>query len=783
MSELSVVGKSIPKIDAKEKVTGRAMYVDDIKLPGMLYGKIVRCMEYAHARVKGLDFSEAKKVPGVIKVLGPKDVCSNGYNSGAMDVLQPEMICQLVGELREQHIFTEHVKHQGDAICGVIAKTEEIAEQASKKIRVDYEPLPVYMNAEAAKQPDAVQFTPEKPGNIAFTIPEAMFPGGAFGHDDVDAVIDEADVIVEDMFYVPKVKQCQMEPHAYIAHYDHRDRLNCWTSTQMPKPVQRKLAELFDIPMTRVKINQAIIGGAFGGRLGFVGEPAACAMAMAVPGRPVKVNYTREEDWIASESRHPGDYWMKLGFKKDGTPVFMDAKFTGYKGGYYSHGLVPWISGILMRGVYKWGAFRFKADNVFTNQVPCGAFRGFGNPQANFPIEQLIDRACNQLGIDPVAWRTKWHKVAGDDAWGFGMPIISCAADACLEKGAEAFGWKEKRGKYAKQTGTKRRGVGVSIMSHCSGGFPVLLEHTVTTVIINEDCTADVLTACTDLGCGAHTALKQMAAEALGFPLEDVHLSVQDSDAAAYDVGSHASRTITIGGGSVVEACKDAVRQILERAATLLEANPEDLEMKDKKAFVKGSPDKSVDLKDMLTWGIVCFPNPMTGQYDVPPGQIHGYSSYHPMLNTLPYDACFVEVEVDTETGEVKLIDSVVAHDIGRAVHPPSVEGQLEGGLQQGIGMALTEETYYDANGLCLNNSFTDYKMLGPSDMPKCKVILVEEPDPATAYGVKSVGEGGCVAPVGATANAIYNALGIQFTEAPITPEKILKAIKEKGLK
>ncbi len=784
MTEFISIGKRIPKIDAKAKVTGRVAFADDLRFPGMLYGKVVRCWEHAHALVKHLDFSEALKEPGVVKILGPKDVTQKGYNTGVLDLMVPEPVSKnILRDIEDQHLFTDHVKHQGDGICGIIAKTEEAAERAAKLIKVEYEPLPIYLTAQESMKPDALQFNPEKPGNRAFNLPQELFPNNTYGWGDANEAMKEADLVVEDTFYVPKVKQCQAEPHTYLALYDDEDRLNCWTSTQMPKCVHAKLARLFELPMSRVKVNQTTVGGGFGARLGMIMEPEACAMAMAVPGKHVKVSALREEDWVMSESRHPGQYWMKIGFKKDGEPLAVDAHFTSNGGGYFTHASgVAFTTGAWLIGMYKWGACNYKGDRYYTNTAPCGAYRGYGNPQTNFVMEQLIDRALAQLEIDPVEWRKKWHKTTGDDGWCLGVPYSSCGLDECLEKGADAIGWKEKRQKYAKQNGTKRRGVGVAVMNHTSGAMPMLHEHTTVTIKLNEDATAEVMFSCSDLGTGGHTALKQIASESLGFPLDDIHIKACDSDVSGFDIGAHASRTLYVGGNAVHEAAMDVRRQILERAAAKLGVKPEDLEMKDKKIYVKDNPEKRTDVRTICYEGVYAFLDPASGQRMGTPGQIQGYSSYYANHNSPPFAAAFAEVEVDTETGEVKVLEVVNAHDIGRAIHPPSVEGQLEGGVQQALGMALTEETYYDEKGLILNNSYTDYKVFGPVDMPKCTSLLIEQPDPIGPYGAKSVGESGLVAPTGAVANAVFNAIGIQFTGAPITPEKVLKAIKEKGL-
>jgi xanthine dehydrogenase molybdenum-binding subunit len=782
MSKSSYVGKSVPKVDAREKVTGKAIYAADLHLPGMLYGKIVRCWEHAHAKVVHLDLSAAAKVPGVVKVLGPGDVTQKRYNTGVLDLMVPKDVGELLGDIEDQRIFTDHVRHQGDAICGIIAESEEIAEIAAQKVVVMYEPLPVYLRAEASAQPDAFQFDARKPGNLGFQLPEQMFPGNAYGWGDVDAEMAKAEVVLEETFYVPKVKQAQMEPHAYVALYDERGRLNCWTSTQMPKCVHAKLARLFVLPLSRVNLVSTTIGGGFGARLGMVFEPETCAMAMAVPGQPVKVQSAREEDWVASESRHPGKYWIRMGVNKDGTPVAVDAHFTSDLGAYFTHGSgVAFTTGSWLTGMYKFNAARYKGDTYYTNQAPSGAFRGYGNPQTNFVLEQMVDRACERLGADPVEWRKTWHKGAGDDGWCIGVPYSSCALDECLDRGAAAFGWQEKRARYVNQTGVKRRGVGVSVMNHTSGAMPMLLEHTTCTVKMNEDASIVVTIACSDLGQGSHTVLRQIAAETLGMPMDEVHLHV-NMDAAGFDIGSHASRTTYVGGGAVVKACDDIKRQLFERASQRLGIPAEELEMKDRRIAAKADPDKFLSVKEICHAGVYHFVNPQTGEANGVPGQIQGYASHFAGHNSPPFGACFAEVEVDTETGEVKVLELVMAHDIGRAINPQTVEGQLEGGSHQALGMTLTEDICYDERGLCRNNSFTDYKMLGPVDMPKITTILVEQPDPVAPLGMKSVGEAGPVSPVGATANAIAHALGIMFTEAPITPEKILKVIREKGL-
>jgi xanthine dehydrogenase molybdenum-binding subunit len=776
MGEFKVVGKNTPRVDGKAKIVGTAVYADDINMPGMLYGKVVRCLEYGHARVTRLDMSEAAKMPGVVKVLRPEDVCQNVYNQTVVDLMASEQMAHVMGDIDDQNIFTSHVKHQGDSVCGIIATSPEAAERAAEKVIIEYEELPAILNGEQAKNAE-FQFDERKPQNKAFDLPKAMFPEGHMGWGDVDKGFEDADLVVEDTFYVSKQKQCQMEPNTYVALWDEQDRLKCWTSCQMPKLAQRKLANIFELPVSNVKVQQTVVGGGFGARLGLIVEPETCAMAMAVPGRAVKVQSPREEDWLLSPSRHPGHFRIKMGFKKDGTPVAQEAHFESWKGAYYlDSSAVLFCAGSWLTAMYKWENYKYTAESYYTNQSVCGAYRGYGNPQSTFASESLIDRACNELGIDPLEWRKKFHKGVGDKSW-LATDYASCGLNECIEKASAEFGWEEKKAKYANQTGSKRRGIGVCTGTHTSGAAPMILEHTVISVRLNEDASATLNLACSDIGQGSHTSLRQIAAETLGLPLEKVFLATGDTDAAGFDIGAHASRTLFVGGNAVFEACNDAKRQLFDRAAKLLEANPDDLQIEEGIISVKGSPSKTVSAEEICRNGVYHFNDVMTGQPVGEPGQIVGNSSYMPDHNAPPFAATFCEVEVDMETGEYELIDLVTGYDIGQAINPAIVHGQLDGGTQHGLGMGVIEEMYYDEKGRCTNAGFTDYKQLGPSDLPPIKNILIEEPDPNGPYGAKSVGELSLVTPLGAVANAIYNATGIQFTDLPITPEKILKAL------
>jgi len=766
--EFSIIGTLAQNIYAKQKVTGKGQYIGDIVLPGMLFGKILRS-DCSHSKIKRIDTKNAEKVPGVIKVLTAKDISAEKFNTGLMGFLleRPE----IYAFLEDQTILTDEPLHHGDSIAAVIAETEEIATSALSQIQVEYEKRPLLLTAQESMKPSAYLLKKEKPGNIAFEFPKFM-DGGKMGWGDVEKGFSEADIILEDRFYVSKQKHCQMGNHGCIALYNEEGNLKIWTESKMPQIVKRAIAKIFDIPIKKIQIITPLIGGDFGSK-GMVVEPHCVAMALCVPGRPVKLEYTRDEDFIGSETRHPGYYWMKLGAKKDGTLTALDAEFILETGAYYTQAAATsFLSGSWLLGLYKIPHTRYVAKAIFTNVVPSGAFRGFGNPQANFALEQMIDRLCNELDMDPVEFRLKNHKTPGD-LGPFGTPLHSCGLDECLRRGMNEIGWKEKRKRTGTNTGTKRRGLGVAAMCHTSGAYPVLLEQTEATVRLNEDGSVDLICACTDLGTGAHTALSMIVAEELGLDFKDVRYVTGDTDITGFDTGAHASRTMYVGGLAVIEACKDLKRKILHRAAELMEASPDDLELQDKSIYVKASPEKRVTLKEIGQKSIFNF-----RYFDG--GQLFGYSGYLTRDNAPPFGAAFSEVEVDIETGIVKVIKIILAHDIGRAIHLPSVELQLEGALHQGLGYAFVEDMIFDQNtGKCLNNNFIDYKLLKSTDMPKCKVILIEQPDPTGPYGAKSVAESGMVHSASSIANAIYNAIGIQIKELPMTPEKILKLLNQ----
>jgi len=763
----SVVGHSLPRVDAREKVSGNALYTGDMVLPHMLVGKVLRS-PYAHAKVINIDTSKAKKLPGVKVVLTYEDTPKILWNSAGFPPSPGAILVE------DQYILTNKARYVGDGIAAVAAVDEETAIQALELIEVEYEVLPALMNVERAMAEGAVLIH-EAEKNIYGHTPVVI--------GDVDTGFADADFVFEDTYYVPKVNQVSLEPCGVsMAAPDIDGRVTIWTSTQMPHLVRSITAHALGLKTGQVRIIKPTVGGAFGSRLGVVNEPIAALLAMKV-GKPVMLKYTREEAFLATESRHPMTMIIKTGVKKDGT--FTARQLTSYidGGAYATH--TPSFAGPVagwFLAMYK--SPNIKVDNysVYTNATQCGAFRGYGNPQVVFAVESQMDDIAIKLGMDPLELRLKNHPCAGEVWMWSGWVIDSCGFEECIASGAKAIKWTEKRNNGAKgrsSQGAKKRGIGMGYMMHVSGARPMLHETSAAMIKINEDGTANLIYSNSDCGQGAGTSLSQIAAEELGIPFTDVIITkTADTDVAGFDIGSHASRQTYSGGNAVKHAAAMAKQKLLEMAAEILETPVEELVVKDGRVWVRNDspeePSKSMSIAEVSH----------SAHFGSHGHQIFGAVSEEPPGNPPVYAAQFVEVEVDTDTGIIEVLRVVAAHDVGTAINPAVVEGQIEGAIQQGMGYALTEEYRYDQeSGMPLNPNLSDYKILTSVDMPQIDTILVQATCPTGPFGAKSVGESGLVATAAAIANAVYDAIGIRFKELPITPERVLIALQNRDQK
>lgn len=756
---LSVVGKRIIQPDAAAKTTGSAIYASDITIPGMLIGKVLRS-PYPHARITRIDKSKAENLSGVEAIITPEDTAQwQKFDRGMKDL---PMIAGGYTVPPDEGVLNERARHFGDAIAAVAAINEHIAEEALELIEVEYEELPFIIDPEEAMKPGAPQISDFAKGNIGKHMSYA-FPVG-----DVQKAFKEAECVVQGTFSTTKQEHCTAETAAAVARLDVSGRLTVWSQCQLPHLARREIAHIFNMPVHRVKIMTPFIGGSFGQRGALCAEPICVALALKT-GKPVKLVYSREENFIALENRTGFKCNLKIGFKKDGTLAAIQVYMLGRLGGYMGCGPMASAIGMIFGlGHYRCPNRAGEADMVMTNTPVSGAFRGFGNPAIMWGIEQLVDEAAERLNMDPITIRLKNIKRAGEIA-NMGLRLESTYLKECIKRGAEAIGWKEKWGKTKK--GTIRRGVGVATMTHCSGAAPLYLDHSNAFIKLNEDGTADLVVHPAPVGQHIWGALSQIAAEELGIHGEDINIVTGDTDVTLFEYGSDASRSTYSVGNATLIAARQAKEQLLERAAGMLGVSAQELEINDRRIFSSTEPKKRISVADVCYDAIYNFKGECLN--------ISGKCSWESKWNSPPTGAFFAEVEVNTETGRVAVTKFVTAMDCGKAINPMAVEGQLEGGIQQGIGYGLTEDYVINKDtGVVETDNYDSYKMPGMMDMPETQIIIIDEPDPKGPFGAKGVGEPGMVGVAPAIANAVYDAIKVRIRDLPITPEKVLNALE-----
>lgn len=752
MSDFKYVGKSVNRVDGWDKVTGAGIFTHDVTMPGMLFAKVLRS-PHAHARIVSIDTSEAEALPGVKAVATHENTTRRFFNTSAtMVTTNPGMEPVL-----DQQIFPDIVRYMGDEVAAVAAITEAIAEEACGLIKVEYEILPaVYDPLEAIKE-GATLVQPD------FSKDNVTAEKVAFSLGDFEKGWAEGEVFVEKTITLPRVKQVQLETHASVADY-RNGALSVVSTTQTPHPTKMILASLFELPESKVRVyNPPYVGGGFGVRIGISGkaEPIAAVLSL-MSKKPVKYVYTREEDFLASDTRHGGYMTAKLAAKKDGTFVALDTVAYLNTGAYSTFGaeLVGVAGACGTAGTYHIPNLNYEGNAIYTNQQTAGAFRGFGTPQGTLMVETLVDDIAKQLKMDPIELR-KLNTTRVGDAWWFPYPVGSTMLNDCLDKAGESIGWKEKRGKT--QTGTIRRGVGIGAGTHVSNAAPFCVDYSAVNMQIEGDGSLTIVGAIPEIGAGAVTSLLQIAADVVGVPMESSSMYFGDTEGTPFDIGSHASRTLYTVGTCLLDAGPRLKKDILNYAAQFLEVEEDQLKLVD--GVIKGSG-KEITLKKLAYEGHLRGKQFVANSTMVPP-------------NSPPWHAHAAEVEVDMETGIVKVLKISAAHDLGKAINPMIVEQQIEGAVLQGVGYAITEEMTYDENKGFYNNSISKYMLPTAADRPEIDTIILESNDPDGPYGAKGVGECGIIPTAPAIVSAVEDAIGIRFYEIPMTPERVLKRIKE----
>jgi xanthine dehydrogenase molybdenum-binding subunit len=684
MSILKVVGQRVVKNDAWEKVMGGPGYPVNLRLPRMLHAKMLRS-PYAHARILKINTVKAEKIRGVRAIITHNDVPKIKYSPVTF---APNDSSSLV---RDTNILTDKARFVGDPVAAVAADSIETAEEALDIIDVEYERLPTVFDPEEAMKPGAIKIHDGVANNIALS---QVIPIG-----DVENGFKNADSIFEGTYETQRVHTCHMEPHVCLVESDTSGTLTVYSSTQHVFGLRDKLAFALGLPIGKVRVvRPPYIGGGFGGKLdmGFH-EPVAALLSLKTHS-PVRMEYTRMEEFITT-ARHPVKMHLKTGVKKDGTLTARYAKSIMETGAHATHGsiilVVHGLVGFLSR--YKCPDQKWEGYLVYTNGMPNGAFRGYGNPQASFPVEVQMDEIADELKIDPIELRLKNSFVQGEP-----NPFIpteklqTYAFEECVRQGASKIGWSTRQPPNGK-TGISRRGLGFAgtpiWVSGCQG-LPDVCEQSGAIVKINPDGTVNLAVATVDIGGGEHTVLCQIVAEELGVNFESVKIGFADTETVPYDAPTHASRTTYAVGYAVRVAAAEAKRKLLGMAGEMLEANPADLVCEGEEIFVKGVPDKRISIKEVAT--AAESPSLVVTDKGVQPttahkGTILGVSSTAPLSNPSPAAAQFVEVEVNTETGEVRVLRAVSAHDVGRLIYPTGAEGQVEGGFAR-YGLCLDGE-------------------------------------------------------------------------------------------
>jgi len=758
----SVIGQRVPLEDAFEKVTGSIKYATDIKLPEMLYAKVLRS-PYPHANVVNIDTSKAEALPGVEAVITPDDVPEEEWLEESFNYYG--------------RVLHDTVRFVGDEVAAVAAINEDVAEEALDLIEVEYEELPSVFTIEDAMKPGSVQVNPH--GNIRQ--PSIVEWGN------LEVGFKEAEFIFENQTTMESQQHAPIGLNACIAQWEN-DKLTIWVSSHTPFEIRDVVARYLKMPLSKVRVIGLPTGGSFG--LFWLNVFHFIPIFLAKKARkPVKFELSRQEIFATVKRRDVPISQVKLGVKKDGsfTVIHMKHYFDngayGFKSNPYESESDLWVRNA------KHGKFEFYG--VSTNLLTAGCMRGVGDMSESFCVEQVIDKAAEKLGMSPLDIRLKNHSRAGDRVRGdmffylaTGLPVpekylSSSALDKCIKEGAKAIGWEKKWkgwGKPVAVNGNKRRGIGMAVASHCCGqrylGCPSVI------VKINHDGSVNLITGVARLGQGVETSQAQICAEELGVPIESIKGTHGDTDSCPWNQATVASTCAHITGIATRAAAADAKRKICELAATVIGALPENLDIKEGKIFVKGQPRTSIPITD-ITDKILTADGTAYGP------TIIGSSAKNIPLSPVArmFMAHFVEVDVDTTTGKVDIIKYVAAHDSGTIINPSIAESQVVGGIFMGAGIALSERLIFDeANGQVLNPNFVDYKLLRAYDMPVPEVIFVENVDPVGAFGIKGIGEG-VVAPVPtAIVQAIHNATGIRFNSIPVTPEKLLNALKNSQL-
>lgn len=761
-----VVNQKTPSVDGKGIMMGRPAFTDDLAEPNSLIVKVLRS-PHAFAKIKNIDVSKAKALPGVEVVLTYHDVPRKSFTRAGQGYPEPSP--------HDKFILDEYVRYVGDEVACVAAVNESIANQALKLIEVEYEVLEPVLDFEAAYENKNI-IHPEEGIHEMFPIGFAPKKNVAAAYEmhigDVEASLSKCDVVIDETFYTQAQAHAMLEPHTANARLDYHNRLVIYTSTQTPYHVRRIISQTLDLPISKIRVIKPRVGGGFGGKQALHSEFFVSLVTLKTK-KPSKMIYSRQEVFESSYTRHPMRMRMRIGAMKDGTIKAIDSDSLSDTGAYGEHALTVFmITGSKVLPLYnKVDAVRFGGKVVYTNHVSSGAFRGYGAIQGNFALESAIDILAKKLKIDPLELRRKnmmeegetspIFAIMGEGTEGTAMDMDTCKLRYCLDRGAELIGWKDKY-PFVKVGPNKVRSVGMAIAMQGSG-IPYI-DMGAATIKLNDDGFYNVTVGATDIGQGSDTVIAQIVAEALMTTVDKVIIYSSDTDLTPFDVGAYASSTTYVSGNAALKAALKMKDMLIKEAANYLNVKEEEIDF-DGIKFV--AQDKVLTLSDMAN----------RLYYNENQHQLTATESYVGHKSPPPFMAGYVEIELDTETGEYEILHYVSVVDCGVTINPMLAKGQVEGGIVQGLGMACFEDVKYSNRGKLNSNSFLYYKVPTMLDVKKLTTEFAESYEESGPYGAKSVGEIGIDTPPAAIANAVANATGVRINILPVTPEKIFQGM------
>lgn len=743
-----VLGSPVPVTDAQMKVTGQMKYVDDMKLPGILYGKIL-FSPVAHARIRSIDTEEAEKVEGVHAVLCYRDAPDIRYNGNGEDS----------DILPSERVLDDVVRYVGDKVAAVAAETPEAAEQAIKLIRVEYEALPFYLDPEEAAAPGAYPI--HEHGNIMEEVD--------LGAGDMEAGFREADRIFTKDYEVPAVSHSAMEPHVSISWYTADGKLTVYTPSQDVFGQRKNLAKIFGLPMNRVRVISPVMGGGFGGKIDLVTEPVGALLAMKT-GRPVKIVYRRKEDICSGTTRHAEKIRVSMGVKEDGTLTACDYQVYLSAGAQSGASMsVAWAAGGKFFKMLSVPNLHYHAIPAYTNRAVAGAMRGFGSPQLFYALNSMLNEMARTMGMDLCDLEEK-NIFRPNMCDRRGEPLGNVRIIDCIERGKKLFGWTEalkEQTLSAKENGRYRIGVGMAAAPHGSSLYGIMPDTCGVMLKMNEDGSITMFTGVSDMGNGSNTTQIMLVSETTGITMDRIACVKTDTEITLFDVGAYASRGTYVGGGAALKTAKKMRKKILKEASELLEIDKKQIELEDNLAYDMENRDHAVTMRQIAE-------HAHEKERDISVSSMFGTKAA-----PISGGAHFVKLRVDTQTGEVDVLDYVAVHDVGTLLNPMGAEGQVHGGIMMGLGYALSEGIVLDEKGAVKGTRLRDCHLFRADQMPKIRVEFLDSREPTGPCGAKSIGECATVPSAAAVSNAVGNALGTFFYSLPIRKEDILCHIRQ----